>query len=184
MATSFFGTFMISYSTRAARQGDTPTRWADYIHTRTCYLRYRPCGRIGRERRSISPSRPPRIQSRPRRRPSFCVNVVRCAPLMTGSQSHSPSLQVFSLAPRGCNYAGKADLTSAIAVQWLSTRQGRNLQRAAAMNWNFIWLSIDARASRGASITMTQPPMRSPQSRCARTSLKPCWRALRLQWTL
>ena len=47
--TSFFGTFTIFCSTRAARKAGTPTRWADFIHMRASYLRYRRCGPLARK---------------------------------------------------------------------------------------------------------------------------------------
>ena len=77
--TSFFGTFTISCSTRAARKAGTPTRWAEFIHMPASWLRCRRCGRAGPERKSICASSRPRIRRQSRRPRSFCVNVIRRA---------------------------------------------------------------------------------------------------------
>ena len=58
--TSFFGTFTIFCSTRAARKAGTPIRWAEFIPMPASWLRCRRCGRAGPERKSIC------ARSRPR----------------------------------------------------------------------------------------------------------------------
>ena len=60
--TSFFGTFTICCSTRAARRAGTPTRSADLIHMQASPLRRRRCGAAGPERRSICASSRSRMQ--------------------------------------------------------------------------------------------------------------------------
>ena len=60
--TSFFGTFTIFCSTRAARKADTPIRWAEFIRMRASCLRCRRCGPAGPERRSICASSRPRLR--------------------------------------------------------------------------------------------------------------------------
>ena len=53
---SFFGTFTIFCSTRAARKAGTPIRWAEFIPMRASCLRCRRCGPAGPERKSICAS--------------------------------------------------------------------------------------------------------------------------------
>ena len=80
--TSFFGTFTIFCSTRAARKAGTPIRWAGFIHMRASCRRYRQCGPAGPGRKSICASSRLRIRRRPRRSQSSCMNVTRPAASM------------------------------------------------------------------------------------------------------
>ena len=52
----FFGTFTISCSTPAARKADTPTCSAEFFLMSAPYRRYRRCGLVGPERKSICAS--------------------------------------------------------------------------------------------------------------------------------
>ena len=52
----FFGTFTISCSTPAARKADTPTCSAEFFLMSASYRRYRRCGLVGPERKSICAS--------------------------------------------------------------------------------------------------------------------------------
>ena len=97
---SFFGTFTIFYSTRAARKVGTPVRWAECIRMSASFLRCQPCGPAGLERRSICARSRQRIRRRPRQSQSFCVNAIRHAALMTSDRSRSPSLRSFLTGPR------------------------------------------------------------------------------------
>ena len=65
---SCFGTSTIFCSTRAAPRADRPIRWAGSIPMSTSFLRYRRCGRAGRETKSIWASSPTRILRRSRRK--------------------------------------------------------------------------------------------------------------------
>ena len=114
--TSFFGTFTIFCSTRAARKAGTPTRWAGFIPMRASCLRRRRCGRAGRERKSICARSRPRFATQSRRSQSSCVNVIRRAASMTSDRSRSPSLRGFSTAPRASSRNGAAGSTSATTV--------------------------------------------------------------------
>jgi hypothetical protein len=100
-----------------ARKADPATRWAEFIHMRASFRRYRRCGPAGPERKLICASSRPRIRSQSRRSQSSCVNVIRHAASMTSDRSRSLSFRGFSTAPRGSCREGKAGSTSPMPVR-------------------------------------------------------------------
>ena len=99
MTTWFFGTFTISCSTPAARKADTPILWAGCFRMPMLYRRYRRCGLVGLERKSICASFRRRIRRQSRRSQNSCGNVIRPEASMISGRSRSPSFRGFSTAP-------------------------------------------------------------------------------------
>ena len=112
--TSFFGIFMIFFSTRAARKAGTPTHRADFILMRDSFLLYRRSDRDGPERKSICAGFRPR-QSLLQQR--SCVNVIPRAASMISDRSRSRSLRGFSTAPRASSPRCEKGSSLAMAVQ-------------------------------------------------------------------
>ena len=147
--TSFFGTFTIFCSTRAARKAGTPTRWAEFILMRASCLRCRRCGPAGPERRSICAS------FRPRMREAISAES-RKAPARTSfdpqlrrpETDHARRAFAFSRRHRACSgEVEKRDRPGRTRSVGRVCRQAVSVGGRRATSSSSIWRSTNAKGS-------------------------------------